>query len=146
MLNHELFTYISYTYHSPFTHQATISSLKSLPSTFKLVFGFISDNVPLFGYRRKSYMLLGWFITSLSMFLLLFFSDLSMDAVDLMNDKELDDDGNEGRYVERQLQSTLNVDNATTIGEPPSIPFLSFTLLLFGTGKSAFVLLFHVYS
>ena len=117
--------------------QATISSLKSLPSTFKLVFGFISDNIPLFGYRRKSYMLLGWAITSLSMFLLLFFSDLSMDAVDLMNDnnnEQLDDDVEEGRYVERQLQSTLNVDDTNTIGEPPSIPFLSFTLLMFGTG------------
>ena len=109
--------HFSHIYHSPFTHQATISSLKSLPSTFKLVFGFISDNVPLFGYRRKSYMLLGWAITSLSMFLLLFFSDLSMDAVDLMNDnsEELGDDVDEGRYVERQLQSTLNVDT-TTIG------------------------------
>ena len=138
-------THISFTIYT----QATISSLKSLPSTFKLVFGFISDNVPLFGYRRKSYMLIGWAITSLSMFLLLFFSDLSMDAVDLMNgnnNEQLDDDVDEGRYVERQIQSTLNVDNATTIGEPPSIPFLSFTLLLFGTGKSAFILLFHVYS
>ena len=85
MLNLELLYNIFIHDHKPYT-QATISSLKSLPSTFKLVFGFISDNIPLFGYRRKSYMLLGWGITSLSMFLLLFFSDLSMDAVDLMND------------------------------------------------------------
>ena len=88
------------------------------------------------------------------MFLLLFFSDLSMDAVDLMNGNNNDSEElDEGRYVERQLQSTLNVestlnvaDNTTAVGEPPSIPFLSFTLLLFGTGKAAFVLLFHVYS
>ncbi|KAL7536439.1 hypothetical protein ACHAXR_007185 [Thalassiosira sp. AJA248-18] len=108
--------------------QATISSLKSLPSTFKLAFGFLSDNVPLCGYRRKSYMLLGWAITSFSMCLLLFFSDLSMDAVELQNNQEGSggggDDDSAGRY-QRQLQSTAY---------PPSIPFLSFSLLLFGTG------------
>lgn len=124
--------------------QATISSLKSLPSTFKLVFGFMSDNVPLCGYRRKSYMLVGWGITSLSMCLLLAFSDLSMDAVNAMNDANAEDEDGEGRIrhlVGRILQfSTVNVaanddpNNTTTVGEPPSIPFLSFTLLLFGTG------------
>ena len=125
--------------------QATISSLKSLPSTFKLVFGFMSDNVPLCGYRRKSYMLVGWGITSLSMCLLLVFSDLSMNAVNAMNDANAEDEDGEGRIrhlVGRILQfSTVNVaandvdpNNTTTVGEPPSIPFLSFTLLLFGTG------------
>jgi len=134
--------------------QATISSLKSLPSTFKLIFGFMSDNVPLCGYRRKSYMLVGWCITSLSMCLLLAFSDLSMDAVNAMNDnanndseniQDDDDEDGEGRIrhlVGRILQfSTVNVaanddpnNTTTTVGEPPSIPFLSFTLLLFGTG------------
>ena len=57
--------------------QSTISSLRSLPASFKLLFGFVSDNVPLCGYRRKSYMLVGWAITSLSMVALLAFSDLS---------------------------------------------------------------------
>jgi len=122
--------------------QATISSLKSLPSTFKLAFGFMSDNVPLCGYRRKSYMLIGWAITSLSMCLLLFFSDLSMEAVELSNsqhEEDIDDESTSGRYYQRDMQSTANFgDSAATMttmaGEPPSIPFLSFSLLLFGTG------------
>lgn len=40
--------------------QTTLTSLRSLPATFKLIFGFISDNFPLFGFRRKSYMAIGW--------------------------------------------------------------------------------------
>ena len=38
--------------------QATILSLQSLPGSFKVFFGFISDTFPLFGYRRKVYMAL----------------------------------------------------------------------------------------
>jgi hypothetical protein len=104
--------------------QATISSLKSLPSTFKLAFGFLSDNIPLAGYRRKSYMLIGWAVTSLSMCLLLLFSDLSMEAVELS--QEENGEANNDRY--------LPVATDAIIGAPPSIPFLSFTLLMFGTG------------
>ena len=48
----------------------------------------MSDNLPLCGYRRKSYMLLGWGITSLSMFVLLAFSDLSFDAMDVMLEQQ----------------------------------------------------------
>lgn len=53
--------------------QATISSLRGLPATFKLLFGFWSDNYLLFGYRRKSYMGLGWLVASGSMIVLLMF-------------------------------------------------------------------------
>eukprot|EP00816_Leptocylindrus_hargravesii_P011718 CAMPEP_0196813788 /NCGR_PEP_ID=MMETSP1362-20130617/39237_1 /TAXON_ID=163516 /ORGANISM="Leptocylindrus danicus, Strain CCMP1856" /LENGTH=578 /DNA_ID=CAMNT_0042190171 /DNA_START=40 /DNA_END=1776 /DNA_ORIENTATION=- len=53
--------------------QATISSLRGLPASFKLLFGFWSDNYLLFGYRRKSYMALGWLIASASMIVLLVF-------------------------------------------------------------------------
>lgn len=105
--------------------QATISSLKSLPSTFKLAFGFLSDNFPLAGYRRKSYMLVGWSVTSLSMLLLMLFSDLTMEAVTLNNDES-----EEGDNAERYLP----VSSDAVVGAPPSIPFLSFTLLMFGTG------------
>ena len=116
--------------------QATISSLKSLPSTFKLAFGFLSDNVPLFGYRRKSYMLLGWGLTSLSMFALLFFSDLSMEAVKVMNAQNSIDAGNDDDTANRYLQTAAAFDDSASalVGTPPSIPFLSFSLLLFGTG------------
>lgn len=96
--------------------QTTISSIRSLPALFKLFFGFWSDNVLLWGYRRKSYMLLGWVMSSLSMLCLLTFSDLS--RVEVMSD-----DAN-------------NTANITYIpaDDKPSIPFLSLMLLLFGTG------------
>jgi len=88
-------------------------------------------------------MLIGWAITSLSMCLLLFFSDLSVAAVESYTaqmEAEVDDgdDDTAGRY-QRQIQSTFDdPTNDTTatmaVGAPPSIPFLSFSLLLFGTG------------
>jgi MFS family permease len=84
--------------------QTTLSSIRSLPASFKLLFGFWSDNVPLCGYRRKSYMLLGWAICSLSLVMLMLKSDLGMNQ-------------------------DLNPPNGA-----PSIPFLSVTLLGFGTG------------
>jgi len=83
--------------------QVTLSSIRSLPASFKLVFGFWSDNVPLRGYRRKSYMMLGWLVCSLSLVILMLGSDLS-------------------------IASDVVPEGA------PSIPFLSVTLLGFGTG------------
>jgi MFS family permease len=50
--------------------QATIKVLRAFPATFKLVYGFISDAVPLMGYRRKGYMFLGWSLSSVAMALL----------------------------------------------------------------------------
>eukprot|EP00815_Leptocylindrus_aporus_P000986 CAMPEP_0116055494 /NCGR_PEP_ID=MMETSP0322-20121206/3442_1 /TAXON_ID=163516 /ORGANISM="Leptocylindrus danicus var. apora, Strain B651" /LENGTH=518 /DNA_ID=CAMNT_0003539111 /DNA_START=64 /DNA_END=1621 /DNA_ORIENTATION=- len=73
--------------------QASVGSLRSLPATFKILFGFWSDNYKLFGYRRKSYMGLGWIVSSLSMIILLFVG-----------------------------------------GNNPSIPLLSFSFLMMGTG------------
>jgi MFS family permease len=46
--------------------QVTVKVLKTLPASFKIVFGFISDAFPLFGYRRKVYMGVGWIIAGLS--------------------------------------------------------------------------------
>ncbi|CAB9500454.1 biopterin transporter 1, chloroplastic [Seminavis robusta] len=37
--------------------QTSISAIRNLPASFKLIFGFLSDSTPLMGYRRKSYML-----------------------------------------------------------------------------------------
>lgn len=119
--------------------QATISSIKSLPASFKLIFGFISDNIPLCGYRRKSYMLLGWGITSLSMFTLVSFADLSIDAVVQYNKDSTfathtttsvaeGGGGGEGGVV--MVEDGIS----SSVGEPPSIVFLSICLLLFGTG------------
>ena len=83
--------------------QTTVSSIRSLPASFKLVFGFLSDNLPIQGYRRKSYMLIGWTVASMSLLALMSLSDL-----------------------------TMSKDGPPT--DAPSIPFLSLSLLGFGTG------------
>ncbi|KAF0696074.1 Aste57867_13155 [Aphanomyces stellatus] len=41
---------------------ASYAVLVTMGWSFKVVFGVLSDCVPLFGYRRKSWMLLGWFV------------------------------------------------------------------------------------
>ncbi|EGZ23971.1 hypothetical protein PHYSODRAFT_256612 [Phytophthora sojae] len=42
---------------------ATATTLVSLPSSFKVFFGIISDCFPIFGYRRRPYMVIGWTIS-----------------------------------------------------------------------------------
>ena len=96
--------------------QTTLGSIRSLPACFKLLFGFISDNVPIIGYRRKSYMLIGWALAAVSMSYLLLFSDLS-----LIEEEYVDDSGTVS-------SRTVTPDNA------PSIPCLSLVTLVFGTG------------
>jgi len=61
--------------------QTTIWFLKGFPSCFKILFGFLSDSVPIFGYRRKPYMFIGWMISIASMLVLLLTSDLSLERV-----------------------------------------------------------------
>jgi hypothetical protein len=46
--------------------QTTIAILSTLPWSFKLVFGFLSDLVPIFGLHRKPYFTLGAIIYSLA--------------------------------------------------------------------------------
>jgi hypothetical protein len=88
-------------------------------------------------------MLLGWGITSLSMCMLWMFSDLRLEAIVNTNDGgnvEGDDDTIGGRYLQLQEEQPVassiqwGADNEVQFGQPPSIPFLSFSLLLFGTG------------
>lgn len=92
--------------------QATISSIRSLPASFKLIFGFFSDNVPFLGYRRKAYMFIGWAMSSAAMFVLLFMSNLERV-------EQQDNDGN---------TSFVPPEDA------PSIGLLSLSLLVFGIG------------
>jgi hypothetical protein len=96
--------------------QTTLGSIRSLPASFKLLFGFLSDNFPIVGYRRKSYMLVGWFLAAASMSYLLLFSDLR-----LVEEEYVDEDGN-------VATRTAAPDGA------PTIPMLSLITLLFGTG------------
>ena len=116
--------------------QTTISSLHSLPSTFKLAFGFISDNIPVAGYRRKSYMLIGWAIASLSMLAMMIFSDLSAEVSSeqiMMNETNSSDREYSLRYLQSSSLDEFQ-EQDMRVGKPPSLSFLSFTLLLFGGG------------
>ncbi|KAJ3669910.1 hypothetical protein LUZ60_010234 [Juncus effusus] len=45
---------------------AVISGVSSLPWLIKPLYGFISDSVPLFGYRRRSYLILSGLLGALS--------------------------------------------------------------------------------
>ncbi|CAM0905473.1 unnamed protein product [Alopecurus aequalis] len=45
---------------------AVISGFSSLPWLIKPIYGFISDSIPLFGYRRRSYLILSGFLGALS--------------------------------------------------------------------------------
>lgn len=40
--------------------QNIMFTLAALPWSFKLVYGFISDNFPIRGMRRKPYFVFGW--------------------------------------------------------------------------------------
>jgi hypothetical protein len=42
------------------TQTASARVLVNLPWSFKVVYGIISDCFPIFGYRRRPYMLIGW--------------------------------------------------------------------------------------
>ena len=116
--------------------QTTISSIRSLPASFKLLFGFVSDNLTLGGYRRKPYMFLGWAMASISLFSLLFLSNImgvpSRNPGCFASD-ELIDDGNSTLFLTTEESDAPPI--ATNIpDDAPSIPFLSLALLGFGTG------------
>ena len=100
--------------------QTTVSSIRGLPSSFKLFFGFWSDNFPILGRRRKPYMLLGWGVASLSMLALQWGSNLKIPARNAGCFQSADDEAN--------YQRDAMPDDA------PSIPFLSLCLLGFGCG------------
>jgi hypothetical protein len=101
--------------------QTTLSSIKSLPASFKLLFGFMSDNFPILGFRRKSYMIVGWGLAALSMTSVILTTDLTLDKEEYAK--------GDGTTAIR----TVAPENA------PSIPFLSLAMLLFGTGESLVV-------
>ena len=48
----------------PPAESAAILGLATLPWTFKPLYGFLSDSVPLFGYRKRSYLILSGLLSS----------------------------------------------------------------------------------
>ncbi|KAG2727593.1 hypothetical protein I3760_01G164200 [Carya illinoinensis] len=59
---------------------AVISGFSALPWLVKPLYGFISDSVPLFGYRRRSYLILSGLLGALSWTLMATFVDSKYDA------------------------------------------------------------------
>lgn len=90
------------------SQQTTLSVIATLPCAFKIIYGFISDNYPWSGLRRKPYLLAGWTFASLSVLGLLHNSDLTLS------------------YSESG--SVIPPENA------PSVQGLSVTFFLFGVG------------
>lgn len=94
--------------------QVTLSTVIIVPATLKVLYGFLSDCVPIAGARRKPYMFLGWAMVSCTMTLLLVSTDLSMSYV------------------------LVGKDNNYTIPVPPpgapSIAYLSGLFFLLGVG------------
>ena len=112
--------------------QTTISTLKSLPASLKLIFGFVSDNFPILGYRRKSYMMIGWGLAAFSYGFLVLTTDLT-----LSEETYEKDDGSMGT-------TTIAPINA------PSIPFLCLMTFLYGAGEYrrlfSFILVSHTHT
>lgn len=95
--------------------QGTLAFIVFLPATIKILFGFLSDNFPIFGYRRKPYMLLGWGIVSIAMVLFLYSADLTMS-------------------YDTATTSSSTKHVSVPPRNAPSIEWLSICFLLFGMG------------
>ncbi|GAB9468609.1 Transmembrane protein [Globisporangium polare] len=52
------------------TETASASALLTIPWTWKMFIGIISDCYPIFGYRRRPYVIFGWVIASIACFLM----------------------------------------------------------------------------
>ncbi|XP_047330381.1 folate-biopterin transporter 1, chloroplastic [Impatiens glandulifera] len=59
---------------------AVISGFSALPWLIKPLYGFISDSIPLFGYRRRSYLVLSGLLGAFSWTLMATFVDSKYDA------------------------------------------------------------------
>ncbi|VEP16742.1 Folate-biopterin transporter [Hyella patelloides LEGE 07179] len=59
---------------------AALTGISSIPWIIKPVFGFLSDGIPIFGYRRRPYLILSGFLGTLSWLALAFIVDSSLTA------------------------------------------------------------------
>lgn len=49
---------------------ATVSIISTLPWSFKFLFGMINDTMPMYGLRRKPYMMIGWSLCTVALLVL----------------------------------------------------------------------------
>ncbi len=59
---------------------AALTGISALPWTIKPLFGFISDGLPIFGYRRRPYLILSGFLGTISWLALAIFVDNGWQA------------------------------------------------------------------
>jgi folate/biopterin transporter len=71
-------------YHMSPAEVAVAQGITGLPWIIKPVWGMISDNIPLFGYRRKSYLLCGGILAAMCYFLLSTFTTTAYFGVCLL--------------------------------------------------------------
>ena len=70
LLTQALLPYCLYVAHGQPNTCATVSTFVNLPWGFKLVYGLVSDCVPICGLHRKPYLVIGWSLTLLCALLL----------------------------------------------------------------------------
>jgi hypothetical protein len=58
--------------HMEGTQVVSARVLLNLPWSFKVVFGILSDCFPIFGYRRRPFMIIGWFMCFLMLLIMAF--------------------------------------------------------------------------
>ena len=62
--------------------QTTLATIATVPAALKLLYGFGSDAMPIYGYRRKPYLFLGWLLSTCSMFQLAYTTQLVKEPND----------------------------------------------------------------
>jgi len=115
--------------------QTTLASIATLPSALKILFGFLSDNVPIAGRRRKPYMWMGWMTVSCAMAALLYTSDLSLSAspMDVSVQHQLEQQGDEATDAVSSYYTALRNPSGSTSGKP-SMEWLMLVFFLTGCG------------
>ncbi|RLN98125.1 hypothetical protein BBJ28_00016001 [Nothophytophthora sp. Chile5] len=68
---------------------ATATALVSLPTSFKVFFGIMSDCFPIFGYRRRPYMVIGWTI-AVAMLLVMACLPVGQPYYTVSSDRDID--------------------------------------------------------
>ena len=113
--------------------QSTIYTLQSLPWALKLLFGFLSDAVPIYGMHRKPYLTMGTLLYSLAFILYsfsnhdsvvklamcIFFGTMGLIQLDVMADtmcverSKFEPENSKGYLLTYLLTTTTTISNTT---------------------------------
>jgi MFS family permease len=70
--------------HASSAQYSAYTTLHRLPWSMKLIFGMLSDGIPILSYRRKSWLSIGWFFYSFSALILSSFGSPGIDTTVFM--------------------------------------------------------------